>query len=299
MATNLPTVLARPEIARIVNAKGAHKLLFCFRLPMYVGRDGQGYRQQVNLVDLLRKYSLRADIYTWWQKYFHESSPRKWLFDLQCEFVNRVDEHLFPIDLSEMDNMLNSGAYEEAEPLHYPILYLSYGIPWEIEAITEFDASVQPVIAVVALLLAGGEKMADEIDLWWEFLDVPRPEYHNVEWIGDLPRLRDALACQDGPLSGLSVAIECVCKDTGNVFIDSPTWLRYEYDGYDEFWWCDSDIETLAHEYAEVKDKIARLTAYQKWFDHTPGAMEQVTRLLVDLVDREYFIQDGEVIFYD
>lgn len=300
MAISLPTAMTSPTVARIVNVKGAHKLLFRFRLPAYVGIDKPGYRQQASLANLLREYSLRADIYTWWQKYFHEPSPRiKWLFDLQRDFLHKVDERLFPINFSEMDSLFNSGGYEEVEPLHYSIPYWSYGVPWEMEAIAEFTVPVQPVIAIVAPLLADGGAQVDELDLWWETSDVPRPEYRSVEWCGDLPRLRDALACQDAPLDGLSVAIECVCKDTGNVFIDVPAWLRYEYANYDEFSWCDDDIETLARRYAEVKDKIDRLVIYERWFSHTPGAMGQVTRLLADLVNREYFIRDGEVIYCD
>ena len=261
------TAIAIPQSAlRLLTARDVVRSLNRFRLPRY------SYLAWW-LEDVARSCHIR-DL---WRGIFHEEPPEEWsAWDTEINFVARVNNELFPVDLSAMDMYVNSGE----DPFQVPIPIDGAGIAWEFESLCYLPEYAQPMIAVLG---AAGEINADtldgELESWWNdrnYHETPRLRWpgNALERLGQLP---------DG-LNGLATLYHCIMKDTGNEFIDVSSDWEMEYLEDFEFWTVEG-IQRLTREFDQMRDQAYRLQTYLQWFEHIPGSESRVLSILLDLCE--------------
>jgi len=222
------------------------------------------------LEDVARSYHIR----NLWRGTFHEDPPEEWsAWDTEINLVARVNNELFPVDLSAMDMYVNSGE----DPFQAPIPIDGAGIAWEFEIVDWLPDYARPMIAVLG---AAGVIEANGLKEWWD--DRNYHETPHLRWPGDA---LERLAQLPDNLNGLATLYHCIMKDTGNEFIDVPSsdWAL-EYLTNFEFWTVEG-VEILASEFAEVRDQYHRLQTYIQWFEHIPGSGSRVLSVLLDLCE--------------
>jgi hypothetical protein len=92
-------------------------------------------------------------------------------------------------------------------------------------------------------------------------------------------------------LDGLATVYNCVIKESGNPFLDTPSpYWCFDYGSYG-FCWCAECVNALAMQYALVKDEIAAMERYVEWFERneiTGDPTRQVIETLIALEDNPY-----------
>jgi len=279
---------------RVLTLAGWKAALGRFRLPSYSA-----------VHDLLGSFQERAVILGLWQDVFGDAAPReRWVFDLWCEFVWRVNEQLFPIDLAVMDAWFNSG---EDEPMYmWPIPLRGWGVPWEMETIAEFDGYVQPVYAVCAGELdAPFEEAVNWLDSWWDMQGRVAPAWGLSAGRQGIRELQEGLRAESPgqaveAWAGAGDVIDGILKETKNQFVDHPGrgWYYYEYDSVD-FYWDTADINHLAAMYGAVRPAVERMAALERWWAESPGLRGEYVDWVCRLAEGGWTIEDGEVIWDD
>ncbi len=96
--------------------------------------------------------------------------------------------------------------------------------------------------------------------------------YSRESWSWDIFKATCAEA--SAPLSALSIAIQMLDHDTGNLFLD-PT----EEMAVDDATWSLSDIELLAKEWKEAQDLHAQAERLTEWLAEDPARFRKVVDL--------------------
>lgn len=275
--------------ARVLNLAGWKRRLGAFRLPKYS-------EIHTRLVEMEE----RAHVLGLWGAVFRDAAPReRYVFDLQCAFVLRVDRELFPIDLRVLDEWYNGG---EEQILYCPVTYQRWGLPCEVCAIGDLAGYAQPVVGALAQALEFSYDEEDSLlwqDLWWDEVGQTAPRWDIPLGREGLDVLQEGLRCLDMPMRALADVVDCVRKETGNPFLDRvPCFWATEYDE-DVFYWEPSYIRLLSRLYEGARPAIERMRAYEDWYNRTGDAGAQVLALLGKLVGGGWEIRDGEVIFYE
>lgn len=294
-----PRVLTRKALARGLNR---------YRLPSYAWMHDllQEYRSRVNIIELWKTVfgSVPADLDV------HD------VLGMQVQFANRVDRELFPVDLTYLDDCLNSG---EEDPLDCGLIPETYGLPWEMCDLEELPAGSIPVLAVLALpeiLERTGYAVEGELDglnmdllEWWQEAveegdldDIPT--WNLSRDMDGVRRFREALALLRPPLNALATVLDTVARDSGNPFLDTPgSFYRAEYDEFwnEEWCWCASCVKELTRLYEPVRERVEQMRAYYDWYcpyyEVVPHRRRLVVRTLARLVEGEWEIRDGELVF--
>jgi len=224
------------------------------------------------------------------------------------QFVQRVQQELFPVDLYTMDGYAYCS--ETETPLSFGIPIDSLGVAWEITELGDFVGALQVLLAIIGERLVETALAVDWLDTDG-FLESAQAwlEKRGIDLAWGLPEgqdaheglllLRQALALQPEPLDGLAVALDTTLRNTGNPFLDTVDdgW-RCEYDDYDEFYWDSHTVRMLTAHYDEARPRIGQLNAYYKWYDDTLHAESQVVQLLTRLAAGAWSIQEGEIIYH-
>lgn len=278
------SVAQSTDTHRILNAGGINRILHRWRLPTHA-----------RIATLLDAFSAKIYLYKLWNEVFAEPPPPMRLGNLQAAFVRKVDSERFPVDVDALECLV-SERIEDIDLLELPLPYDSFGVPWETEVIHELPWWAQAVVAVVIPIVYGlDESDRDDVAHWLAKDGFPQPAYEYItEGSGEFERLRQALDCQEPPLDGLSVVLDCIVKETSNVFLDNPPILagREEYGG-NQFFWNKLNVKMLHDMYLAVQTKAKRLRAYIRWCQRTSGFFEyQVVRLLTRLVDEPWHVEE-------
>jgi hypothetical protein len=197
-------------------------------------------------------------VYGLWHDVFGDAPPDvQDPLDLECEFVWRVNEELFPIDLNYMDSYV---AFEE-DPLNYPISIVGYRIPWESWATEDLP----PHVRLLAACLAGHRRVDDDSlvgpAIPWLSLGME----HTVE--SALQRL----SCLDAPFNALSDLVGSALRSTNNVFLDWSGMMFDEEDfDMDAFYWDVSNVHWLASQFAQARPAVERIQSFAVWFETLP-----------------------------
>jgi len=257
-------IAIRQPALRLLTAHDVIRSLNRFRLPRY------SY-----LAWWLEDIAQSCYIKSLWHGVFHEAPPDGDTWNTEIDFVARVNNELFPVDLSVMDMYVNSGE----DPFQAPIPIDGAGIAWEFESLCYLPEYAQPMIAILG---AAGEIDADtlELDGWWSdrnYHEIPR-----LRWPGDA---LERLGQLPDDLNGLATLYHCVMKDTGNEFIDisGGDWAMEYLEDF-EFWTVEG-IQRLTREFDQLRDQVYRLQSYLQWFEHTPGSEHRVLSILLDLCE--------------
>lgn len=248
-----------------------------------------GYSPVLRLLE--ERYALARPAILW-REIFNENMDVQTddPFQAAAEFAWRVNEELFPVDLEVMDEIFGFGE----NPLQYPIPFMGYGVPWELESIEDVERPAQPMVATVAPNVEISalefpfadaiEHALEAIDRWWERHGYSSPP--QLEWPADRATAVDLLAELSPPLDGLACLYLTVVKGTGNVFLDVPGefWQADYLLEYGVPYWTPADVKWLAREFADVREEVARLETYREWFESNyPVSEEMVMRTLMEL----------------
>jgi len=294
-----PRILTREVVVRALNR---------YRIPSYAW-----------MYDLVREYRSRVTILEMWKIAFGAAPADLDVHDvlgMQVQFANRVDRELFPVDLTYLDDCVNSG---EEDPLDCGLIPETYGLPWEMCDLEELPAGSIPVLAVLALsefLDEPGYAVAGSLDGlnesllgWWQGAvdegDLDElPTWGLPVDSGGVQQLRQALALLRPPLNALATVIDTIVKESGNLFLDTPgAFYRAEYD---EFWnedwcWCATCIRELTRLYEPVRERVEQMELYYDWYcPHygvVPARRRLVARTLAQLAGGGWEIRDGELVF--
>jgi len=280
----------------LIAVKGLKQALYRYRLPMYSAAAA--------VLDDLRE---RLWLLELWRSVFGEEAPVElYTFDLQVSFAHKIDNERFPICMWYLDACWNDGL---EFVLDGPIPFYSYGVPWEVECVSELVESAQPVVAMFAGFLAGGDggEVRDGCYEWWAEHGYDPPDYEQLE-AGLYERCRydveltieeaqRALWCLPAPLKGLAMELEAVTKYGDNVFLTMPDpWWRYEYDQYG-YCWCADCIERLTAMYGRAMEQIEAIEAYRRWYDQTKEAELVVVEQLRRVMEQPWRIENGALIY--
>lgn len=205
----------------------------------------------VSMLDATRTYGL-------WRDVFGDAPPDvENPFDLECEFVWRVNEELFPIDLAYMDSYLGC----EEDPLNYPIPIVGYRIPWE-----EWDArDLPPYVRSICACLADHRGSDDNVV----------PEGLAIAWLlpgADLlvENALQRLRCLGTPLDALADLVGSALRSTNNVFLDWSGMDEEDFDS-DAFYWDTDNVRWLASQFAQARPAVERIQAFAVWFETLPA----------------------------
>jgi len=282
----------RGEGRRPLSLRGWRAVLGRFRLPAYSA-----------VHDLLGTFEERAVILGLWRDVFGDAPPwKRWVFDLWCAFVWRVDEQLFPIDLTAMDSWFNSG--EEGPLYAWPIPLRGWGVPWELETIDCFVAYARPVYAVCASQLeAPFEAAVNWLDTWWDKQGRESPVWGLSAGREGIRELQEGLRAESPGQTveawvGAGDVIDGILKESGNQFLDHPGrgWY-FEYDMEEEWFWSTADIARLVVLYDEVRPAVERMVALEEWWEESPGLRGAYVDWVCRLAEGGWYIEDGEVIW--
>lgn len=214
----------------------------------------------VSMLDATRTYGL-------WRAVFGDAPPDVGSpFDLECEFVWRVNEELFPIDLAYMDSYLGC----EEDPLNYPIPIIGYRIPWEEWDPRDLPGYVRSIAACLADHRGGDDDVVPEGGaIAWLRLNPPEGlpgADHLVE--SALQRLK----CLGAPLDALADLVSSALRSMNNVFLD---WSGSMYDegdfDLDAFYWDADNVRWLANQFAQARPAVERIQVFAKWFETLPA----------------------------
>jgi len=294
-----PRVLTRKALARGLNR---------YRLPSYAWMHDllQEYRSRVNIIELWKTVfgSVPADLDV------HD------VYEMQVQFAGRCHHERFPVDLNYLDDCVNSG---EEDPLDCGLIPETYGLAWEMCDLEEISPGAIPIMAVLALpeiLERTGYAVEGELDglnmdllEWWQEAveegdldDIPT--WNLSRDMDGVRRFREALALLRPPLNALATVLDTVARDSGNPFLDTPgSFYRAEYDEFwnEEWCWCASCVKELTRLYEPVRERVEQMRAYYNWYcpyyDVVPHRRRLVVRTLARLVEGEWEIRDGELVF--
>jgi len=194
-------------------------------------------------------------------------------WDLEIQFVGRVNDELFPVHLATMDMYVNCGE----NPFEASIPIDGNGIAWECEFIVYLPEYAQPMVAVLG---AAGKIEPGNLEEWWS--DRNYDHVPQIRWPDDaLDRLQEL----PNELRGLATLYHCVMKDGDNEFIDVPggDWAN-EYI-YEFYFWTVENVLLMAKEFDQVRDQIHQLHIYTGWFEQFPSAMSRVLSVLLDICE--------------
>jgi len=249
----------------------------------------------------LREYLGEYDIYfmalrLWRALFPEESLPQGDAWDVEQTLLDFVSQDLFPLDDYTDEVAFNAGEH----PLGCPIFIESYGLPWEIATLEELGAGVAPLAALVlpalspaAWLADTALMMVDQARDWLAERDVTLPD---PERFSDHAATRVALAALPPPLDGLVTVYCCLCRDTGNMFLDNvPCIWQGDYELWEDMpYWDVEAIRALARQYAEVRVAITQMFTYYEWVERAPGAPMRVLRELCALFALEIGESDDD-----
>lgn len=247
-----PACLSRPLYScRLLSLAGARALANACRLPRYGG-----------ILWALRGIGAHGHLASLWRACLPPEAGdppvEEDTLELGFSFAGAVDRYLFPLDLSAMDDMVNSG---EEDVFGCPIYLGACGVPWELAGFEGSGCAVHPVLAAIGHQLVagledpdndgwqeeedeGGLPLVQRVDLWGDLEGMPEARQDMAAIADDarqwwpananreqprwgLPpgkegiiRLQEALRLQPPPLDALADAIDCILKDTGSIFLD-------------------------------------------------------------------------------
>ncbi|MBU1878190.1 MAG: hypothetical protein KJ734_04495 [Chloroflexi bacterium] len=225
-------------------------------------------------------YVSRSSMCRLWQEVFQEEDPvaEYSLLDSESEFAARIDRERFPVDFDALNDYLNSGM----DPMQNPIWLAGCGVPWELgcfDDILEYLPGAWPMVAACAIARVPSRSEPSEVvgddDLvlveeWWA--DRGWPDLAALQgrlaWLREPEPAIKRLQRLRAPFDGLATLYQCTIKGTGNPFLDLPSgpW-QGEYVADYDYWWDAADIAALTGLYAAVAPAVARLGAYEKWYD--------------------------------
>lgn len=262
------TITVQYPALRLLTAADLVRSLDRFRLPHYgwIGSWLSERQAAYHLAEL-------------WRGVFGEDPPAhlsiwdaEW--DAEIEFVWRVHNELFAVDLNMMDMYYNSGE----NPLECPIAVGGLGVPWEVDVLEFIVEYAQPMVAVLG---AAGEIQPDGLADWWEARHYDEPP--QLHWPADA---MDRLHRLPQPLDGLTVLYHAVVKNTGNLFLDVPAEAKWQCEYWpDVEYWTVGYVQDLASEFSRVREDVSRLEAYIQWFEDIPGSESRVLAILLDLCE--------------
>jgi hypothetical protein len=296
------------DASRILTREVVVRALNRYRIPSYAW-----------MYDLVREYRSRVTILEMWRIAFGAAPADLDVHDvlgMQVQFASRIDRELFPVDLWYLDDCLNSG---EEDPFDCGLIPETYGLAWEMCDLEEISPGAIPIMAVLALpeiLEKTGYTVEGELDglnmdllEWWQEAveegdldDIPT--WNLSRDMDGVRRFREALALLRPPLNALATVLDTVARDSGNPFLDTPgSFYRVEYDDFwnEEWCWCASCVKELTRLYEPVRERVEQMRAYYNWYcpyyDVVPHRRRLVVRTLARLVEGEWEIRDGELVF--
>jgi hypothetical protein len=105
------------------------------------------------------------------------------------------------------------------------------------------------------------------------------------------------------PFDGLAGVLDCACKESNNLFINTVSGM-YSCEYEDGVWdyaynWNPDTIRDYAQIFARDRATFEAIDAYDRWYYDTPGAARHVVRLLAPLVAGDWHIEEDKIIFHD
>lgn len=231
---------------------------------------------------LFEVVGFRLHVSTLWREIFDQPMPDEDPFDAFITFVQKVDRELFPVHLLYMDDLLyNVETWQDL--VCYPIPYIGYGVPWEVECFSCLEPWAQPMVAAldIAGVIGDAGTINYDSDDYWERLGYD--EIPDLAWLRNVDRAVEMLKQLPPPYDGLAAVYHAVCKNTDNLFIaiPSPGWT-FEYYMQDDSWDV-AEIAWFAEMYAAGQDDVEALGHYFQWFAHEPNAARLVMDTLISL----------------
>lgn len=217
--------------------------------------------------DMLENYQLAATLYL---DTFGERMPRcETPFEAAAQFVNRVNDEVFPVDIGAMDQWLFCIEDWDTALLQTPLLVETYGIAWEMADFVDFKDVAQLMIAICYEHLADGYVDEPWIKEWWRKYGYSTPP--RFGWPDDRAWAIEHLRALKTPFNGLECVYRAVRKDNDNVFLDMCNDWRNEYERDMEAYWDSYYIEWLRVAYADVRGEIERGRRLERWCELDPG----------------------------
>jgi hypothetical protein len=242
------------------------------------------------IADVLAEVGMLMTFRSHWRTFFPDVDMETHthpddLFALSADFMQLVDEHLFPLDWYYIDGVYQCNG-NVMEVVTGPIAFQSYGIECEETHFLDLDGWKQPLISL--LTTADGDMVFWEqagVDYGHEMRRRERAD-EGLTWHLNTRHAIATLEQLEPPLNGLAVAYQCVQKDSGNIFFDQvgAFWRGLYWD--DEFYWCsEEDIRAVKHDYEEARKDIENLKAYIDWYESNDHAAGTVAQIFLDMED--------------